>query len=161
MYDTTSRRLVHAPARAAIELLVAAACRARSGTRAASAQVSSLSLLRLLRSLLPNWTQAKHAVASGVGAALKRTAGAACGSVPAFGMLLVEGAEADDVAAYLTRALVDNSSRHRGAVVLVSADGDWLQYLSRPRVHLLDVFGASLYLSSVQRLARLQLTVGG
>ena len=64
--------------------------------------------------------------------------------------LLVEGAEADDIAAFLVRTFLDSplpgdsatpviSNRH---VVLLTADGDWLQYMEHPHVHCVDVLGA-------------------
>jgi hypothetical protein len=63
--------------------------------------------------------------------------------------LIVEGAEADDVAAYVCRAAAgapDSNSNANGAadrpVILLTSDRDWLQYMERPSVHCLDLLGA-------------------
>ena len=72
------------------------------------------------------------------------------GTVTEWNTLLVEGAEADDIAAFLTRAFITTkdptnkpepliANRH---VIILSADGDWLQYMEHPHVHCVDVLGA-------------------
>ena len=81
---------------------------------------------------------------------LLRCRGGEGGPVTECNTLLVEGAEADDIAAFLVRTFLDAplpgdaasqviSNRH---VVLLTADGDWLQYMEHPHVHCVDVLGA-------------------
>lgn len=82
--------------------------------------------------------------------------------------LLVEGAEADDIAAFICRSGYPLAAAHVPAaagaadqpsassaacagavpqawqrpVILLTADRDWLQFQARPNIHCLDLFGA-------------------
>ena len=84
------------------------------------------------------------------GIALASKAGHACSAGnAATATLLVEGAEADDIAAFLTRKIVatplpaaNKSLAVARPVVLLTADSDWLQFMEHPSVHCVDLFGA-------------------
>jgi hypothetical protein len=73
--------------------------------------------------------------------------------------LIVEGAEADDVAGFICRhacrpgqpAMQEGCAQAGEAlpppiekrhIVLISADGDWLQFLEHPNIHCLDPLGS-------------------